>query len=75
MRGFFPILAIVPMLTSCDAIFDSMIDSVFESKRDRNLREDSRNLKRGRPLQHHSSERRLKVDRENRLFEDLSGGF
>lgn len=58
-------------LSSCDVIFDSIIDSAFESKRDRNIREDSRNLDQGKPLEHYKTERRLKIDREDRLFEEL----
>jgi hypothetical protein len=80
MRRLIHRVALVPLLTvallpSCDVFLDTVIDNVFESKRDRHIREDSRNLERGRPLEHYSTERRLKVDRENRLFEDLTSDF
>ena len=55
-------------LTSCDVL----LDSVFESKRDRNIREDSHNLDQGKPLEHYNSERRLKLDQEDRMFDDLN---
>ena len=61
-------------LSSCDVLFDSVLDSAFESKRDRNIREDSANLSDGKPLEHYTTERRLKVDRENRMYEDLRSG-
>ncbi len=70
----FPGLVAAGLLCSCEAILDSMIDSAFESKRDRNIREDSDNLEHGRPLKHYSTERRLKLDREDRLYEDLRSG-
>lgn len=80
MKRRFHRIALAPLLTvallpSCEVVLDNVIDNLFESKRDRHIREDSRNLERGRPLQHYSSERRLKVDRENRLFEDLTSDF
>lgn len=65
---------VVLSLSSCQVLFDSVLDSAFESKRDKNIREDSANLKDGKPLEHYSSERRLKVDREDRLYEDLRSG-
>ena len=55
-------------LTSCDVL----LDSVFESKRDRNIREDSHNLDHGKPLEHYGTERRLKLDREDQMFDDLN---
>ena len=58
-------------LVSCSAIFDSIVDSTFESSRDKNIRKNSRNAREGKPLEHYSSEHRLKVDREDRMFEDL----
>lgn len=61
-----PLLAVFA-LTSCDVLLDSM----FESKQDRNIREDTRNQREGKPLEHYRTDRRLNLDREERRIDDL----
>ncbi len=60
-------LLAVLALTSCDVL----LDSVFESKQDRNIREDTRNQREGKPLEHYRTDRRLNLDREDRRFDEL----
>ena len=57
-------------LTSCGFLMDAVFENVFESSRDRKIRDDTDNLRAGRPLQHHSSEKRLRVARDDRLLQE-----
>jgi hypothetical protein len=62
-------------LASCanigESIVDSAFDSIFESKSDRRIDSDTRRMEAGEPLKYHSSERRLRLAREDRMLDDM----
>ncbi len=54
-----------------DSMFDSIGDSIFKSSRDKKIDSDTRRMQAGEPLQHYSSEKRLRVARDDRMLARL----
>ena len=68
--------ALVPLtFGSCSSVVDGIFDSAFESKSDRRIDSDTKRMQAGEPLKYHSSERRLRIAREDRMYNDLRGSF
>lgn len=74
------LLAATPLyLTSCaaigeamvDSLFSSIGDSVFKSSTDKKIDSDTKRMRKGEPLKHYPSERRLRLAREDRMFNEM----
>jgi hypothetical protein len=70
-------IAIVALLLGCagcatilDGVVESTIDSVFETREEREVRRDTTRWKKGEPLQHHHSVDHLQSHREDMWFRE-----
>ena len=74
-----PIAAFTLLNASCanfgdtlvDSVFDGVVDSIFETREDREIDSDTKRMQAGEPLRHYPSERRLRLASEDRAINDL----
>jgi hypothetical protein len=65
-------LMLIPLcITSCAEIGESLIDSMFQTRHDREIDSDTERMLDGKPLKHFPSERRLRLAREDRMISDM----